>query len=139
MLPSRVSTHACVGNVHRALRTRSGTISSCNGHCRSRNSCTKGDLNNEIVAPSLNAPFRTKIVADTSFLGSDCSARDVCLLDDRPDQGCTDPLSSATPAPSVKRRARETGTTCSARSFDGRHDICYFSSGSQRMHSAAAS
>lgn len=92
-----------------------------------------------LLSPSLKVPFRTRIVADTSFLGSDSPARDVCLLDDLPGECCTDPLSTATPAPSVKRRAREIDNTCSARSFDDRHDICIFSSGSQCMHIAAAS
>lgn len=92
-----------------------------------------------LLSPSLKIPFRTRIAADTSFLGPNYSARDVCLLDDLPGQCCTDPLWNATPAPSVKRRAREIANTRSARSFDARHDICIFSSGSQCMHFAAAS
>lgn len=51
-----------------------------------------------LLAPSLGIPFRARTESDTSFLGSGCSARDVCLLDDRPGECCTDPLSNATPA-----------------------------------------
>jgi hypothetical protein len=49
-----------------------------------------------LLAPSFSFPFRTRIAADTSFLGPDCSARDVCLLDDLPGERRTDPLSNAT-------------------------------------------
>jgi hypothetical protein len=91
------------------------------------------------LAQSLSVEFRARIAAQTSFRGPDCSARGVCLLDDLSGRRGTDPLSKATPAPSVKRRARDTRNAWFAGSFDERHDICNLSPGSQCMHTAAAS
>jgi len=79
-----------------------------------------------MLAPLLHVLFRTKTVADTSFLGSSCSARDTCLLGDLPGERLYRPTFQRHPAPLVKRRAREAGKTCSAVSLDERHRIRTF-------------
>jgi hypothetical protein len=76
MLPSRVSTHVCLGTVHRQDQELS---------CFATVTADLENLTQKVIevlvllAQLLNVPFRTRIEPDTSFLGSDSLCKG-CML-----------------------------------------------------------
>jgi hypothetical protein len=106
--------HACFFNVRYHL----ACFSRVTADLRTLELQTIPTLN--IFASLFNAPFLTKTAADTSFLGSDRPASDVCLLDDLPGEGSTDPLSNATLNAVCKAESTRSWQYVSRRSFDER-------------------